>query len=205
MKRENLSTLAAAKENIRRQVRATLRGVAPEKCAQASLELCRLAAALPAFRKAKTIALFAPLPSEPDIHPLIEEAWARGKQVVFPLMLREDDAPSLQWHRVTSWDEMIVVGPFGIREPDPVRCCRVEVKTIELVFVPGLAFDKRGIRLGRGGGYYDSALAKFSAKTKPIGLMFACQQVPEVPREPHDHVLKNILTEDGFESNFGQD
>jgi 5-formyltetrahydrofolate cyclo-ligase len=198
MKREKLSAPVAAKEEVRRKMRATLRSMAPEKRAQASLEMCRLAAALPVFFKAKTVALFAPLTSEPDIHPLIEEAWARDKRVVFPLMLRDGDVPSLQWHQVKSWDEMIVVGPFAIREPDPIRCPLIEAKALELVFVPGLAFDKGGLRLGRGGGYYDSALVKLPAKTARIGLMFACQQVPEVPREPHDEALKNILTEDGL-------
>ena len=184
-----------AKEEIRRKMRATLRDLAPEMRAQASLEICRLAAGHPAFREAKCVALFAPLPLEPDIHPLIEEAWAQGKRVVFPLMLREGDAPRLEWHEVTSWDDMIVAGPFGIREPDPSKCPRLEAKLIECAFVPGLAFDTRGGRLGRGGGYYDSALAV--TKLAWVGLMFACQQVPEVPREPHDQLLPEIVTENG--------
>jgi len=203
MKREKFPDPIPAKEEIRRKMRAALRDFAPEKRAEASLEICRLAAALPAFREAKVVALFAPLPSEPDIHPLIEEAWAHGKRVAFPLMLREGDAPRLEWHEVTAWDEMIVAGPFGIREPDPVRCPRLEAKSIECAFVPGLAFDARGGRLGRGGGYYDLALAAIAGKTTWVGLMFACQEAPEIPHEPHDRSLGSILTENGLR--FGQD
>jgi 5-formyltetrahydrofolate cyclo-ligase len=198
MKREKFPDPVTGKEEIRRKMRSTLRGLAPEKHAEASLEICRLAAALPAFREAKIVALFAPLPSEPDIHPLIEEAWAQSKRVAFPLMLQDGDSPRLEWHEVTAWDEIIVAGPFGIREPDPVRCPRIESESIQCAFVPGLAFDASGNRLGRGGGYYDSAIAAATGKIAWIGLMFACQEIPKVPRESHDQRLPEILTENGL-------
>jgi 5-formyltetrahydrofolate cyclo-ligase len=198
MKRENLSGLVVAKEEIRKKMQATLRGLTSEFRAEASLEICRLGAALSSFQEAKVVGFFAPLPTEPDIHPLIEEAWAHGKRLVFPLMLREGESPRLEWHQVTCWEEMIVAGPFGLREPDPVCCPRVAGEEIGCLFVPGLAFDTRGGRLGRGGGYYDSALAGKPAGTSSIGLMFGCQRLPEVPREPHDQTLENILTETGY-------
>jgi len=198
MKRENSNDPPPAKEEMRRKMRTILRALKPGKRAEASLEICRHAAALPAFRDARSVALFAPLPTEPDIHPLIEEAWARGRRVVFPLMLRIGDAPRLEWHEVTSWDEMIVAGPFGIREPDPVRCRRVGPDEIGCVLVPGLAFDARGGRLGRGGGYYDAALAEKAAGVAAIGLMFAAQEVAQVPREAHDRALHGVISEKGF-------
>jgi 5-formyltetrahydrofolate cyclo-ligase len=153
MKRENSNERIAAKEEMRRQMRVKLRTMTGEIRAEASLEICRHAVALPAFHEAKLVALFAPLATEPDIHPLIEEAWARGKRVAFPLMLQVRDAPRLEWHEVTSWDEMIVAGPFGIREPDPVRCRRVGPDEIGCVLVPGLAArtGRRLLRFGAGG------------------------------------------------------
>jgi 5-formyltetrahydrofolate cyclo-ligase len=198
MKRENSNERIAAKEEMRRQMRVKLRTMTPEIRAEASLEICRHAVALPAFQEAKLVALFAPLSTEPDIHPLIEEAWARGKRVAFSLMLQVRDAPRLEWHKVTSWDEMIVAGPFGIREPDPVRCRRVGPDEIGCMLVPGLAFDARGGRLGRGGGYYDSALAEKAAGVAAIGLMFAVQEVREVPHEAHDRALGGVVSEKGF-------
>jgi 5-formyltetrahydrofolate cyclo-ligase len=198
MKREKLSGLVVAKEEIRKKMRATLRGLTLEFRAEASLEICRLGAALSSFREAKVVGFFAALPTEPDIRPLIEEAWAHGKRLVFPLMLREGESPRLEWHQVTCWEEMIVAGPFGIREPDPVCCPRVAGEEIGCLFVPGLAFDARGGRLGRGGGYYDSALAGKQPETAAVGLMFACQEMQEVPRESHDQTLGNILTEKGI-------
>jgi 5-formyltetrahydrofolate cyclo-ligase len=189
-----------AKTNLRREMRAHLRALNPAARARASLLICRTAAAQPAFRKAKRVALFAPLPSEPDIHPLIEEAWAEGKRVVLPFMLERRTRPELNWHEVTSWDDVVARGPMGLREPDPVRCPLVALTEIDCVFVPGLAFDEEGHRLGRGGGFYDAFLGHAPAKLACIGLMFAAQKVKRVPREAHDYALRAVITEEGLQT-----
>src|SRR5476649_2450533 len=131
----------SAKEKLRREMRVHLRGMSPALRAEASLVICQTAANLPAFLKSRCVALFAPLPSEPDVHPLIEEAWAQGKRVVLPLMIKHGTVPELDWHEVTSWDEVVVPGPFGLREPDPLQCPRVKPAELDCVFVPGVAFD----------------------------------------------------------------
>jgi 5-formyltetrahydrofolate cyclo-ligase len=188
----------AAKHELRRAMRARLLERNPALHAEASLVICQLAAHLPAFLQARCVALFAPLPSEPDIHPLIEEAWAQAKRVVLPLMIPQPGRPILDWHEVTTWDDVVVPGPFGLREPDPLRCPRVPVAELDCVFVPGVAFDPEGFRLGRGGGFYDSFLG-LAPKTLPcVGLMFSCQQIPLLPREPHDQALRSVITEDGL-------
>lgn len=198
MKPNTLPGAAGLKKMLRRQMRTRLGAMPPEERAYASLEICRRAAALPAFQDAKAVALFAPLASEPDIHPLIEEAWARGKQVVFPLMWREGEVPRLAWHAVKSWNEVVVNGPFGVREPDPAVCPRVNPLELDCIFVPGVAFDERGDRLGRGGGYYDAALTEFDVGTPRVGLMFACQQAESIPRETHDQMVEIMITENGL-------
>jgi 5-formyltetrahydrofolate cyclo-ligase len=186
------------KEQLRRELRRLLRELDPETRAAASLAICEAAARLPAFRAAETVALFAPLPSEPDISPLIEEAWAQGKQVALPRMFRDDEEPRLDWHPISSWEDVTEAGPFGLREPDPRRGGPLDVGELGCVFVPGLAFDSSGLRLGRGGGYYDRFLAYAPAALPRCGLMFACQHIARVPREPHDQALPEIVTEDGL-------
>jgi 5-formyltetrahydrofolate cyclo-ligase len=187
-----------AKEALRGEMRARLRAMSPELRAEASLVICELAANLPAFRTSRCVALFAPLPSEPDVHPLIEEAWAEGKRVVLPLMIKQAGVSKLDWHEVVSWDDVVVPGPFGLREPDPLKCRRVPMAELECAFVPGMAFDGTGVRLGRGGGYYDSFLAQ-APKTLPcVGLFFSAQKADTVPREAHDQALPRIITEDGL-------
>jgi 5-formyltetrahydrofolate cyclo-ligase len=189
---------AAAKEKLRREMRAHLRGMSPDLHAETSLVICQIAANLPAFLKSRCVALFAPLPSEPDVHPLIEEAWAQGKRVALPLMIKHGSVPELDWHEVTSWDDVVVPGPFGLREPDPLRCPRIPIAELDCVFVPGVAFDHEGFRLGRGGGFYDSFLSQAPATLPCIGLMFSLQKIPLVPREPHDQALRRVITEDGL-------
>src|SRR5277367_2584825 len=140
------------KEKLRSEMRTRLREMSPALRAEASLVICQVAANQPAFLKSRCVALFAPLPSEPDIHPLIEEAWAQGKRVALPFMLERRKRPELNWHEVASWDDVGARGPMGLREPDPVRCPQVEPAELDCVFVPGLAFDAEGHRLGHGGG-----------------------------------------------------
>ena len=197
MKPEKLPGIGGLKEALRRQMRAALAAMTDGDRARASVQLGRHAARLAAFHDAQTVALFAPLATEPDIHPLVEEAWARGKRVVFPLMSRVGDVPRLDWHAATAWAELVVAGPFGIREPDPARCPRVAPGELDGIFVPGLAFDARGGRLGRGGGYYDAALSALDVGTPRIGMMFTRQKAGEVPRDAHDQMLTCVVTEDG--------
>jgi 5-formyltetrahydrofolate cyclo-ligase len=197
MKPEKLPRISGLKEALRRQMRTALRAITEEERARASLKICRAVVMLPPFRDAQTIAFFAPLPTEPDLHPLAEEAWAKGKRVVFPLMSRDGDVPRLDWHAATNWDDLVVAGPFGIREPDPARCPRVAPEELDCILVPGVAFDAHGARLGRGGGYYDVALAALDIGTPRIGLMFARQQAPEIPRDAHDQMLTCVVTESG--------
>ena len=184
----------STKEKLRREMRVRLREMDPAHLAEASLVICQVAANLPAFLKSRCVALFAPLPSEPDIHPLIEEAWAQGKRVVLPLMIKHGSIPELDWHEVTSWDDVVILGPFGLREPDPLRCPRVSQVELDCVFVPGMAFDEEGFRLGRGGGFYDRFLS--TATMPSIGLFFQRQKVERVPREAHDQRLRSVITED---------
>ncbi len=189
----------SAKEKLRREMRGRLRDMSPALHAEASLVICQLAANFPAFHRANCVALFAPLPSEPDIHPLIEEAWAEGKRVALPLIIKHGSVPKLDWHEVANWDEVVVPGPFGLREPDPLRCPRLAQTELDCIFVPGLAFDHDGFRLGRGGGFYDSALSAALDKLTSVGLFFSLQKVAHVPREPHDRKLPTVITEDGVE------
>ncbi len=163
--------------------------------AEASLAICQAASHLPAFARAECVALFAPLATEPDIHPLIEEAWAERKRVVLPLMIRQEGVPKLDWHLVSDWKEVVVRGPFGLREPDPLRCPHVSVEEIDCVFVPGLAFDDAGHRLGRGGGFYDRFLSMAPNVMTRVGLFFELQRVNYIPHEEHDVALPVIITE----------
>jgi 5-formyltetrahydrofolate cyclo-ligase len=199
MKRD-FEDVRASKEETRAAMRRKLREMSSAFRAEASLVICELAAQLPAFRTGLCIGLFAPLPSEPDILPLIEEAWASGKIVVLPRLWKKGPEPRLEWHAVTDWAQVIEQGPFGLQEPDPGLCPRIDPARLDCIFVPGMAYDRTGMRLGRGGGYYDHFLGQISRDVPRFGLMFSLQQVERLPREPHDQALRAIVTDDGLVS-----
>jgi len=202
MKRDSSPPARPAKQALRREMRLRLRELSPEAHAEASLRICQQAAHLPEFAEAESVALFAPLPSEPDINPLIEEAWADGKRVVMPRMKMGVGKPVLEWFVVIDWSELVEAAPFGLREPNAGLCKQVATGELDCAFIPGLAFDEEGFRLGRGGGYYDYFLSEAPPRLARIGLMFSCQAVAKVPREGHDARLPKVLTEEGL-STFG--
>jgi len=188
--------MQTSKEELRRTMRNRLRALDAGLHAEASLVICQTAGHLPEFKKARCVALFSPLPSEPDVRLLIEEAWAEGKRVALPLMIKHKSGPQLDWHNVSSWDDVVLPGPFGLREPDPLKCPRLRVEEIDCAFIPGLAFDHQGFRLGRGGGFYDYFLGQAPTGLPRLGIMFDCQRVPAVPHEAHDQKLGAFITED---------
>ncbi|NQX47379.1 5-formyltetrahydrofolate cyclo-ligase [Paenibacillus tritici] len=160
--------------------------------------------------KAASLLAYAPFRSELDCRPLLAEAWAGGCEVLLPRVNRESGDLSL--HRVRSWEEL-VPGAYGILEPAAVGTALTGPGTAaggrtswpEAVFVPGLAFDRKGGRLGYGRGYYDrlraaseAGLPKGAARPLWIGLAYDLQLVPEVPLEEHDALMDLLITENGI-------
>jgi 5-formyltetrahydrofolate cyclo-ligase len=106
--------------------------------------------------------------------------------------------PTLEWFAVSDWSELTEASSFGLLEPNAGRCEQVQPDQLDCAFIPGLAFDGEGFRLGLGGGYYDCFLHEAPPRLACIGLMLACQAVAHIPREAHDARLRSVLTEEGL-------
>jgi 5-formyltetrahydrofolate cyclo-ligase len=181
--------LREQKATLRAAMRQTLRSISPEAQATASAAICERLARLPVWQNARAVLLFAPTAGEPDVWPLLQVALDSGKHVALPRYLA--DAARYEAALITDPARDLVQGRFGIREPAPL--CKVsELKQLDLVLVPALAFDGHGRRLGRGKGFYDRLLAEVSGTT--CGVAFDQQLVPVLPVEPHDVRLNCILT-----------
>ena len=141
----------------------------------------------PVWTNACTIALFASLPNEPDLLPLLQ---CRDKTFVFPVV----QGTALLWRRVASEDDLLP-GPPPLHLREPVEGPTTEFQHIDLLLVPGLAFTKEGARLGRGGGFYDRALARRENRSHPatLGVCFSFQVVDALPTEPHDQPVSTLL------------
>jgi len=147
--------------------------------------------ALQVYRAARTVHLFVPFGSEVDTRPVLEDLWARQIRAVLPRVAPDRRLDHLA---VTGWDE-VEPGAYGIGEP--VAACRaVDPAEVELILVPGVAFDRRGGRLGYGGGYYDRFLQACPAPR--VALAFDLQIVDAVPREDHDLLVDAVVTDQGL-------
>lgn len=134
-----------------------------------------------------TISLFAALPGEPDLLPLIELHPER--RWVLPRV----DGDALTFHAVTIPDNDLHLGAFNIREPLS-SSPRVPVAEIDLFLCPGLAFDLQGNRLGRGRGFYDRMLAQARPDAFKLGVCFPFQIVADTFSEPHDIRMDGLIT-----------
>jgi len=180
---------APNKTTLRTQIRGRVKKIPPAARACAAVELCARLRNQNVWRAAKSILLFAPLPDEPDIWPLLAEALAANKTVALPGFVSEKNRYTAR--RIIDPARDLVVGQFGIREPADVSP-EMELNQLDLVLVPGVAFDSHGRRLGRGQGFYDRLLA--GVRGTKCGVAFEEQLVDAVPVEPLDISLNCILT-----------
>lgn len=146
------------------------------------------------YRECRTLLGYVSFRQEVDTLPLLREALEGGKRLVLPRVNRRER--TLELYRVTDLVDL-QPGYQGILEPDPRRCSRVDPDEIELVLVPGVAFDRRGYRLGYGGGYYDRLLTDIPRALK-AGLAFSLQVVEFLPIFPHDQPVDLLVTEEGI-------
>ena len=132
------------------------------------------------------ICAYVPVGSEPGGPTLVSTLVAAGHEVLLPVV--PGARGPLEWAR---FDGTFARGPLGLREPTGVRLGVEAIGTAALVFVPGLAVDRRGVRLGRGAGYYDRSLP---FATAPLVMLLDDDELVErLPAEPHDHLVTAAL------------
>jgi 5-formyltetrahydrofolate cyclo-ligase len=179
------------KELYRRKSRQSLSELDPAIRMKHGAIIADAVWSIPEVAGARRILLFASMPSEVPTAPIAAEARSRGIAVVYPRCLPSSREMTL--HAVEA-DDHLVIGSHGLLEP-PVGCEPVDIASIDAAFVPGLAWDRTGGRLGRGAGYYDRFLSHPRWRGARIGLYFAAQEIPEVPMDDWDVPLDVIVTE----------
>ncbi|PAV29060.1 5-formyltetrahydrofolate cyclo-ligase [Virgibacillus profundi] len=121
---------------------------------------------------------------------IIEAAWKQNKTIAVPKCSPKEK--KLTFYRLESYDQLEVVY-YNLLEPKPVESNVVEKANIDLLVVPGLLFDKKGYRIGFGGGYYDRFLMGYSNET--VSILHSSQLVENVPAEPFDIPVQHMITE----------
>jgi len=136
--------------------------------------------------------LYMPMRSEVDVISVALEAFRLGKSVCVPRV--DGSRKTMNAVEITSFDdESMNSDSLGVRAPKVGQ--EIPHEEIDLVIVPGVAFDMHGFRLGRGGGYYDRYLARFSRNTATIGVCFDIQFVEEIPTEPTDIAVHAVVSD----------
>lgn len=182
------------KREIRKRIMALRNAMPAEAIAAKSGEIVRRLKELPEIRESSTLMVFLNFRSEVVTDGLIEWGWDTGKRIVVPLCRPENR--EMTPCRIDSFADL-ETGHYGIREPRADRLRFVPPEEIDTVLVPAVAFDRRGYRVGYGGGYYDRFLPK-APQAARIGAVFACQIVPEVPIDLYDAQAQRIVTEEGI-------
>jgi 5-formyltetrahydrofolate cyclo-ligase len=180
------------KKELRNEMKRRLAAMDHEQIFRWSRAACRHAAQADWFRRARMVMLFLSMPQEIDTTDVIHEAWTKGKRVVVPRIDRKQR--TMKAVEIHNMDEEMEMDGQGLR--NPVRNEPVPEEEIDLIVAPGLAFDRKGHRLGRGAGYYDRFLSQPNLRAGVCGFGFTFQVVDSLPTERHDRTMDWIVTEE---------
>jgi 5-formyltetrahydrofolate cyclo-ligase len=182
----------STKTDLRKQMRAVLAALTDEQRHGRSAQACARLAALEEFAHAGVVMLYMPLATEVDVTPVALRCFQMGKQVCVPKVdwVRRD----MTAIEVSSFDDHYMdLDEHGLRTPSTGR--PVVPTTIDLVIVPGLAFDATGHRLGRGGGFYDRFLLRLKRRAVTAAIAFDAQVIDEVPTDARDTAVDIVVTD----------
>ena len=179
------------KAQLRRELQNCLLSITSEQRSEKSRKACRNLVSIPQFQSASTVMMFLSLPHEVDTSEAILNAWQLGKTVA---------VPKVSWQQrhmiavqISSLETGISTEASGLQ--NPIAGVPVAFEEIDLVVTPGLGFDKKGNRLGRGGSYYDRFFANTELKASRCGFGFTEQLVEKVPVAEHDEPVDIVVTE----------
>ena len=190
-----MEDLKKRKRELRKKILTLRDALTPEERLQKSKAIKFHLFSLPQFIQAKTVMFFISFRSEVLTDEMIREALALKKKVVVPIT-------DLEHHRLIlseleDYDRDLITSTYGIPEPKKEKIKEVSADRIDLIIAPGSVFDKKGRRIGYGGGYYDRLLRELKQETNVAALAFELQIVDEVPAERgRDIPVDLIVTEE---------
>jgi 5-formyltetrahydrofolate cyclo-ligase len=173
-------------------LRARFRAVSGDLAVQAGQQAALHLSVAPEYQSCRRLVLYAELPDELPLAGVVSRARVDGKRLLFPRSL---PGSQLAWSSVDRIEDLRP-GRYGVREPSAEALVQALGPDV-LMLVPGLAFDRQGGRLGRGGGAWDRALAERRG-ARVFGVCFESQVIERVPREEHDQTMDALLTEVGI-------
>ncbi len=189
------SDRASAKAAIRRRLLGWRLSLPPDEVKRRSRLVAEHLLAWPPFLCAERLLVYLAWRNEPDLAPLVAAALAADKEVAAPAIRPADR--TLVPRRLTGLASEVRAGWRGVPEPHPDLTAEVDPAGLDLLLIPGLAFDREGFRLGYGLGYYDLFCARRAPLALAVGVCYREQILTAVPRDPWDRPVAALATEDG--------
>ena len=183
--------LVTAKKSLRAQILAARDAMSPAMRSAAAAAITVRLCQMPEYREAKTVLTYMSFGTELATHAFFDRVLSDGKIAVLPRI--DKPTKSLALHRVNGHADL-VDGVWGIREPR-ADAPTLAIDAIDMVLMPGLAFDRSGNRLGYGAGFYDRLLSRSAEKPFRIAAALDCQIVDAVPVDAHDRPCHCVITE----------
>jgi 5-formyltetrahydrofolate cyclo-ligase len=181
------------KRRMRRSLLAVRRGLSEGERLARSRRVWERVATLACYQRARMVLAYMAFDGEVLTDGLIRQATSSGKQIVLPLV--QADRQSMALYVIDDLERGMAPGYRGILEPSPHSTRAVAPENLNVAFVPGIAFDLRGGRLGYGVGFYDRLLSQLPRDIPTVGLAFDFQIIPRLPLQPHDIMLEAIVTD----------
>jgi 5-formyltetrahydrofolate cyclo-ligase len=181
------------KKELRKQIITARDHLTDEEITTNSATIAEKLYQIPAFDQAEAIMYFVSFGSEVDTRPMVEETIRRGKTALAPKAVPQ--SRELIPSQILDWESDLVPGYYNIPEPRAGALRPYAPEQIDLLIVPGVAFDLKGNRLGYGGGYYDRFFSLLKPGTPLVALVFDLQIVPEVPVDEWDRPVDCVITE----------
>ena len=182
------------KKMLRRAIYTARDALSPEEIRLKSEAIARRLYGLDSYRESGTVMFFLSFRSEVETRPAVEESLARGKKVLVPKAVPRTRELVLSY--LLDWERDLAPGVYDIPEPRPEALRPAGPSAVDLLIVPGVAFDRKGNRLGYGGGYYDRFFTRLRPGVPLVALCFELQVVESVPVEPWDRHVDWIITEE---------
>lgn len=190
------------KSELRKEIHNRKRQFTQEQLGELSLSAISQLKRHPKIKAAHTLLLYESLPDEVNTHEWLDELVLEGKRVLLPVVTDEENMILREY----TGNQDLAEGFFHIMEPIGKPFPKSRYKEIEVAIIPGMSFDKKGHRLGRGKGYYDRFLSQWESKDfaqhldkqswvlYKIGVCFDFQKESSIPSESHDIVMDEVIT-----------
>ena len=177
---------------IRKEILSLLRNQREEDRLRKSLIIQKKFFLTQAFLKAKTILFYASFDGEVETFNMMRQTQGHGKNIALPYIMKENKiiVPIL----IDNLEEDLEIGSYGVKQPKYDENRSIPINKLDLVVVPGLAFDKENQRLGRGLGFYDRFLKNLPTPIPSIGFAFDFQVIDHVPHQKHDVPVSEVIS-----------